>query len=114
MAKRMLARLGRPDRNQPEIVDALVRAGAQVIDLTGVGDGCPDLLVGYRRENFLVEVKNPHTGGDLTPRQVEFARTWPGQTATVWDMIAALEVLGIGVTPHESGHVFKGKGRGRR
>lgn len=35
------------DRNQPEIVEALRKAGAFVQSLAGVADGCPDLLVGY-------------------------------------------------------------------
>lgn len=46
------------DANEPAIVEALVAVGASVQTLHG-RSGRPDLLVGWRQENFLLEVKNP-------------------------------------------------------
>ena len=48
---------GRTDNNHQEIMDYLRKTmGAQVQDLSGVGKGCPDLLVGWRGVDFLLEV----------------------------------------------------------
>lgn len=47
------------DKNQPEIVRALDRVGATALDLSSVGCGCPDILVGFRGMNYLAEIKMP-------------------------------------------------------
>lgn len=39
---------GRVDANQPEIVRALRDIGASVVSLANVGQGCGDILVGYK------------------------------------------------------------------
>ncbi len=49
------------DANQGEIVAALERAGAFVIDLSMVGGGVPDLLVARHGSLYWCEVKNPET-----------------------------------------------------
>jgi len=53
--------------------------GATVLDLSQVGFGCPDILVGFRRRNFLVEIKNPDTYGKLSDDQNEFHDAWRGE-----------------------------------
>jgi len=45
------------DDAQPGIVAALRKAGAKVQSLHRVGQGCPDLLVGYRGVWYVCEVK---------------------------------------------------------
>lgn len=50
---------GSRDANEPEIVQVLENAGASVIRLAP-GE-IADLLVGYRRTNYLLEIKNPET-----------------------------------------------------
>ena len=54
-----MRRAAHVDANQPAIVQALLEAGYTVQSLAGVGCGCPDLVVGARRLNVLLEVKNP-------------------------------------------------------
>lgn len=49
---------GRIDGNQAQIVRALRQVGATVLSLADMGDGCPDLLVGFRGFNILLEVKD--------------------------------------------------------
>jgi hypothetical protein len=51
------------DDNQARVVAALRRAGAMVVHLHTVGNGCPDLAVGWRGRWVLVEVKD----GDKAP-----------------------------------------------
>lgn len=71
-----MRRAAKVDANQRVIVDALRRVGASVIDLSAVGDGCPDLLIGYRGQTWLVEVKS--TRGKLTPAQKVVHAEWHG------------------------------------
>ena len=47
------------DETHVAIVAALVAAGCSVIELHAVGGGCPDVLVGCRGYNYLLEIKTP-------------------------------------------------------
>ena len=95
------------DRNQSEIVAALRQAGATVQPLHSVGQGCPDLLVGYRGRNWLLEVKDwqaSNSDRELNARQIEWHGGWKGQVAKVETVGAALAVIGaIGL--HLSGQI---------
>ena len=80
------------DANQPDIVSALRQAGATVRHLHMVGRGCPDIMVGYCGNNYLIEIKNGY--GKLTPAEQEFFNNWRGQTAVVNTVDQALKVIG--------------------
>ena len=81
------------DANQAEIVDALRQAGASVLVLSRVGQGCADLAVGLRGETFFLEIK---TGkGKLTPSEKEFMDKWRGHYAIVRTAEEALEAIGL-------------------
>ena len=71
----------RADENQAEIVSALRQLGATVVILSQVGGGCPDILVGYRGESYLMEIKGPR--GRLSKKQVEFHKSWRGGEISV-------------------------------
>ena len=96
-----IARAKRRDRSEPEIVEALRRAGCYV----HLYDDPLDLLVGYRGQTYLVEVKDgrmPPSERPLKPSQVAFFREWTGGPAYVVRSVAeALCVLGI--APHAPG-----------
>lgn len=84
---------GHPDGNQSDIITALRAVGATVQIITQVGNGCPDLLVGYRRRAFLLEVKADK--GALRPVQVGWHSTWRGPpVAIVRTPHEALEAIG--------------------
>lgn len=51
----------RVDNNQKQIDKLLTAIGAEYVDLTQVGSGCPDRLVAWRGRLFLLECKNPDT-----------------------------------------------------
>jgi len=90
----MARRAARVDLNHQDIVAALKVVGASVQSLAASGSGCPDLLVGHRRRNYLIEVKGRL--GKLTPDQVVWHREWQGMTvAIVRSPEEALEVLGL-------------------
>jgi len=83
------------DRNQGQIVRTFRQFGATVCHLHQVGGGCPDLLIGYRNANLLVEVK---TGtGKLRETQKVFVATWKGLKPTIVrnreDVINLLETI---------------------
>lgn len=85
----------RRDANEPSVIAALVAAGAAVQQLDG--DGVPDLLVSWRGELTLIEVKLPlgprggmperrdHEGGrgDLTKAQVKWWGEWKGKPPVI-------------------------------
>lgn len=84
------------DRNQAEIVKALRQAGATVQSLHAVGQGCPDLLVGWRGMNILIEVKDgskPPSRQKLTPDQQDWMRMWTGQVEVANTVDGAIDIL---------------------
>lgn len=93
-------RRARVDRNHREVVRVLEAAGCTVVDLSGVGGGCPDLLVGYMRETTLIEVKADEEAarrkGKTATRQQEFRATWRGRPVhVVKDAEGALRAVGL-------------------
>jgi len=68
------------DSNQPEIVDSFKAHGASV-KYTPVGDGFPDLVVGYNKRNYLIEVKSEK--GKLRKEQIKFFGDWNGQADVI-------------------------------
>lgn len=91
-----MRRSARVDANQAEIVAALRNIGATVQPLHAVGQGCPDLLVGYRQRNFLFEVKNgkkPPSARKLTPDEKDWISGWRGPVVVVTSAFEAVDFL---------------------
>jgi hypothetical protein len=97
----------RVDATQGDIVEALRKVGAFVLDLSGVGGGCPDLFVafrGYRPAAYcpghlevwswagFLECKTP--GGRLRPGQRHFITECPLPVRVVRSTEEALAVIG--------------------
>jgi len=77
---------GRTDANQARIVEALRRVGASVSVTSGVGNGFPDLLVGWRGRTILIEIKDgekPPSERKLTEAEAYFLENWKGGPAVV-------------------------------
>jgi hypothetical protein len=90
------------DKNQPELIHFLHKIGASVQRLQAIGDGCPDLLVGFGGRNFLVEVKDgskPPSARLLTKDQGAWRAAWSGQYAVVESKEDCLSVLGLSIAP---------------
>ena len=96
-----MRRAAKVDANQREVVAALRGAGATVQPLHAVGEGCPDLLVGYKGLNLLLEVKDggkPPSAQKLTPQQEIWHRDWRGHRVVVnspEDALAAIGAIAI-------------------
>ena len=67
--------------------------GATVLDLSQVGGGCPDILIGWRGRNILIEIKNPATGGCLSGKQSDFVDKWRGDVRLITDVQQLIFVL---------------------
>ena len=80
-----MRRANRVDANQDAIVQTLRACGAYVRVVT-MGDGVPDLLVGYRGYTLLLEVKDgrkPPSARELTPAEQKFFNEWTGGTLKI-------------------------------
>lgn len=81
---------GHRDANHKPITDVFERCGCTVIDLSGVGDGVPDLLIGVLGRTFLVEVKDgskPPSRRRLRKTQKGFALVWGGSPVHVVETV---------------------------
>lgn len=95
-----MRKFARLDANHKAVVTALRKIGASVQSLASVGDGCPDLLVGYHGVNVLLEVKNetkPPSSRRLTEDEADWHERWEGSVVTVESPHAAVNYV-ISVT----------------
>jgi hypothetical protein len=81
----------RVDANQREIVATFRGMGCTVQHLHAVGHGVPDLLVGVRGVNLLVEIK--HEDGKLNAVQEAWHEAWRGQAVIVRTSEHAAELV---------------------
>lgn len=91
-----MRRAAKIDANQPEIVAALRSIGATVAVTSTVGQGFPDICVGYRGRSILMEVKDgskPPSERKLTPDQELFHAAWRGEIVVVKSAAEAVEYL---------------------
>ena len=78
------------DANHETIVREFMRSGADVVNLSTVGKGVPDILVGFAGFNQLVEIKLPSKKGlkpnrktSLSVRQRGWHHSWRGRKPVV-------------------------------
>ena len=90
----------RTDSNHQEIVQALRRVGCSVCDISRMGKGIPDLIVGRQEtgRNYLLEIKdgeNSQSRQKLTPDERKWHDLWRGQVSVVSSVKEAYEAVGI-------------------
>jgi hypothetical protein len=94
-----MMRAAKIDANQEQVVTALRAAGATVQSLAGVGKGTPDLLVGYKGQTLLLEIKDgnkPPSKRSLNEDQLRWHGAWKGGALAVVDNPdAALRMIGV-------------------
>lgn len=87
----------RVDQNHSAIVKGLRAVGASVQSIAAVGKGCPDLLVGFRGLNVVLEVKDGDRSPSrrkLTDDEGKWHEAWRGQVSTVYSLDDALQAIG--------------------
>ena len=80
-----MRRRAKVDQNQSQIVSELRSLGMSVLHTHTLGQGAPDLVVGYRGRNLLVELKDPDkppSARKLTPDEESFHASWTGSILT--------------------------------
>lgn len=86
----------RVDANQVEIVKILRKFGCSVLILSSVGKGCPDILAGFKGQNYLIEIKDgkkPPSARKLTEHEQKFHDEWKGQVCIINSALDALAMF---------------------
>ena len=78
----------RVDENQKQIIHTFIALGATVLNLSRVGEGCPDLLIGFKNKSVLVEIKKD-SKAMFTEPQVKFMQNWRGGPVSRIDSVDA-------------------------
>jgi hypothetical protein len=78
----------RVDENQKTLIHTFICLGASVLNLSTVGRGCPDLLIGYKGKTVLVEIKSS-TKATFTEPQIKFMQEWRGGAVSRIDSVDA-------------------------
>ena len=87
------------DANQKAIVAACRAMGATVLHTHQLGKGAPDLIVGFKGREYLLECKDgskPPSARRLTPDEETWHRQWRGSVVRVVESVDdALAALGV-------------------
>lgn len=86
----------RKDANHKEIAQVFTVLGFTVLDTSMIGDGAPDMIVGYKNTNFLIEIKDgskPPSARRLTPDEQDFHAKWKGPIAIISSVDEALDLI---------------------
>jgi len=86
----------RLDANHAEVVHTLLDIGCSVQSLASVGLGCPDLIVGRRGVNLLLEIKDgskPPSACRLTKMEQAFIKRWKGRVFVVHSAEEAIQFV---------------------
>jgi Holliday junction resolvase len=85
----------RVDLNHQEIVKTLRWLGATVFDASRMGQGFPDLVVGYNHQTVLVEIKSGEQK-KFTQAQLKFMADWKGSAVTrINDVDGAIRLIKV-------------------
>ena len=89
----------RTDANHKDILKAARQIpGVSVFSTHEVGKGFPDIVLGYKGINYLIEIKDglkPPSQRKLTDAEVIFHSNWMGQIATINNVDELLTLLRI-------------------
>jgi hypothetical protein len=87
----------RTDSNHAEIIKALRKIpNLSVFSTHEVGKGFPDIVIGYKGINYLIEIKDgnkPPSARKLTDAEVKFHNDWRGQIKIVNNLDEVLNLL---------------------
>jgi hypothetical protein len=84
------------DANQTQIVNNLRQIGVSVFITSMLGKGFPDLVLGYRGKNYLIELKDGNkvkSQKKLTDHEQRFFDSWQGQVAKCESIEEIIKVI---------------------
>jgi len=92
-----MRRAAKVDENQNRVVKALRKIpGVSVAITSQLGKGFPDLVVGYKKSNYLIELKDGEkfkSQQKLTDDEIEWHSKWKGHVIICNSLDEILEVL---------------------
>jgi len=91
-----MRRASRVDTNQQSVILEAKKLGATVQPLHMVGQGCPDLIIGFRGHNLLVEIKDgtkPPSARKLTPQQKDWHQNWRGNVYVITHWMEVINLI---------------------
>lgn len=102
----------RLDANHRAIVEGLRDMGCSVLDLSQLGSGIPDILVGVRGQDHLLEIKSLDANGRMSEgakrssaRQMAWGSMWRGHPVRVVSTLGeALSAVGVRVGSNRGLH----------
>ena len=87
----------RTDSNHAEIIKALRKIpNLSVFSTHEVGKGFPDIVIGYKGINYLIEIKDgnkPPSARKLTDAELKFHNNWHGQIKIITNLDEVLNLL---------------------
>lgn len=89
----MVRKRAKSDAVQTPFVAQLRDLGVSVQPIHQIGHGCPDILVGWKGQNYLFELKSEK--GVATPDEIEWLTKWKGQVALVRTLERILYTIGM-------------------
>ena len=96
-----MRRRAKSDGNQAELVKQLRRIPNLSVAVTSrMGQGYPDIVVGFQGVNFMMEIKDPAqqpSRRKLTNDEEHFQRNWRGQYAVVSTIEDCIRVITNGI-----------------
>lgn len=93
-----MRKYGRQDTNHKDIGAAFERLGCSVANLSSLGKGLPDILVGFGGLSILVEIKDgskPPSHRKLTKDEETFRMNWKGGYRLVTCLDDVLETVKV-------------------
>jgi hypothetical protein len=84
------------DSNQKQLVEQMRKLGMSVHITSSLGDGFPDIVAGFRNQNYLFEIKDPAKPPScrkLTPDESTFFSTWKGSVYKVETIDDVLKIV---------------------
>jgi hypothetical protein len=87
----------RTDSNHAEIIKALRKIpNLSVFSTHEVGKGFPDIVIGYKGINYLIEIKDGKKSPSqrkLTDAELDFHLSWNGQIDTIKNFDELLQII---------------------
>ena len=92
-----MRKIARVDANQKDIVKKLREIpGVSVAITSQLGNGFPDIVVGCRKRNYMIELKDgskPPSQQKLTPDEIDFHTEWCGNIAVCRNLEEVLKTI---------------------
>jgi len=86
------------DSNQNQVVKNLRQLGISVAITSSLGKGFPDLVIGYKGKNYLIELKDgakTKSQKKLTTDEQDFFDSWKGQISKCENIDEILKLIKI-------------------